>query len=87
MAHNLGMQVVAEGVETKEQRDALIALGCEYLQGYLFAKPLEAEAAAGYLEGVGGARTVQRTVKAKRVRAEASYLKHLAEDTGAHVSK
>ena len=69
MAHNLGMQVVAEGVETKEQRDALIALGCEYLQGYLFAKPLGAEAAAGYLEGVG-ARTVQRTVKAKRVRAK-----------------
>ena len=56
MAHNLGMQVVAEGVETKEQREALIALGCEYLQGFLFAKPLTAKEAAAYLGGTAGAK-------------------------------
>ena len=50
MAHNLGMKVVAEGVETGEQREVLTTLGCEYLQGYLFSKPLGAEGAAGCLE-------------------------------------
>jgi EAL domain-containing protein (putative c-di-GMP-specific phosphodiesterase class I) len=36
---DLGTSVVAEGVETAEERDKLAALGCNYLQGYLFAKP------------------------------------------------
>jgi EAL domain-containing protein (putative c-di-GMP-specific phosphodiesterase class I) len=35
----LGMLVVAEGVETPEERDLLVALGCDFLQGYLLAKP------------------------------------------------
>ena len=39
MAHKLGLEVVAEGVETAAQRDFLIEQGCELLQGYLFAKP------------------------------------------------
>jgi EAL domain-containing protein (putative c-di-GMP-specific phosphodiesterase class I) len=46
MAHNLGMKVVAEGVETAEQYTLLRALGCEYVQGYLFSKPVPAAAAA-----------------------------------------
>lgn len=40
MAHNLGLQVVAEGVETTEQRGILYQLGCDYGQGYLFSKPV-----------------------------------------------
>lgn len=36
---DLGKEVVAEGVETPAERDTLLALGCELLQGYLFAKP------------------------------------------------
>ena len=35
----MGMQVVAEGVETVEERDVLIELGCDFLQGYLLARP------------------------------------------------
>ncbi|MFH1300731.1 MAG: EAL domain-containing protein, partial [Planctomycetota bacterium] len=40
LAHNLGMTVVAEGVETKGQMARLIALGCDFVQGYFVAKPL-----------------------------------------------
>lgn len=43
MAHKLGMKVIAEGVETNLQRSLLTAAGCDYGQGYLFAKPLPAE--------------------------------------------
>ncbi|MFO1340418.1 MAG: EAL domain-containing protein [Burkholderiaceae bacterium] len=43
MAHALGLRVVAEGVETDAQRDMLLALRCDELQGYLFAKPMSAE--------------------------------------------
>ena len=44
MAHELGMRVVAEGVETPEQRDLLRSAGCDFGQGYLFARPMPAEA-------------------------------------------
>jgi diguanylate cyclase (GGDEF)-like protein/PAS domain S-box-containing protein len=42
MAHKLGLKVVAEGIETEQQRELLLAAGCDYGQGYLFAKPLTA---------------------------------------------
>ena len=44
MAHALGLTVVAEGVETREQADRLRALGCDRAQGYLYARPQPAEA-------------------------------------------
>lgn len=43
LAWNLGMEVVAEGVETPKQFAQIKALKCEYAQGYLFSKPLAAE--------------------------------------------
>ncbi|MDO4561857.1 MAG: PAS domain-containing protein [bacterium] len=42
MAKWLGMSVVAEGVETREQADYLKSIGCNYIQGYLYAKPMPA---------------------------------------------
>jgi diguanylate cyclase len=43
MAHSLGLRVVAEGVETEAQRDMLVQLGCDEMQGYLFARPMNAQ--------------------------------------------
>ncbi|WP_300318214.1 EAL domain-containing protein [Idiomarina sp.] len=40
MAHNLGLKVVAEDVETEKHFDYLSSLGCDYFQGYLFSKPV-----------------------------------------------
>ena len=42
LGHELGLKVVAEGIETEAQRDALIWAGCDYGQGYLFSKPVPA---------------------------------------------
>ncbi len=44
LAHSLDLHVVAEGVETEEQRDLLLELGCDELQGFLFARPMTAAA-------------------------------------------
>jgi diguanylate cyclase (GGDEF)-like protein len=49
LSHSLGLEVVAEGVETKEELDILIELGCDMAQGFLFSKPVE----ASELEGIG----------------------------------
>ena len=43
LAHNLGFKVVAEGVETKEQIDFLLYLGCDQFQGYYYSKPLPSD--------------------------------------------
>ena len=43
MAHKLGMKVIAEGVETIQQRDLLVMAGCDYGQGFLYSQPVPAE--------------------------------------------
>ncbi len=66
LAHALGVDVVAEGVETREQRDALGRLGCTHLQGYLFSRPITETAATRLLTldldgGAGFAKLLQET--------------------------
>jgi diguanylate cyclase (GGDEF)-like protein len=51
LANNLGMEVVAEGVETSEQLELLRSLNCEYGQGYFFSKPVDAEKATALIYG------------------------------------
>ncbi|MCP4434089.1 MAG: EAL domain-containing protein [Actinomycetia bacterium] len=57
LAHTLGMGVVAEGVETEDQRYALEMLGCDLAQGYLFARPLNADQTSELLRGARAAST------------------------------
>ena len=51
MAHQLGLRVVAEGVENDDQRDWLLHMQCNELQGYLFAKPMSATALGVWASG------------------------------------
>ena len=49
LGHNLGLQVVAEGVETSETFEWLRSTGCDVAQGFLFARPMPGEAMTGWL--------------------------------------
>jgi len=51
MAHALDMKVIAEGVETAQQRDLLAAAGCDYGQGYLYAQPMAASDFEAFMAG------------------------------------
>lgn len=50
MIHDMELKIVSEGVETKEQMEAIAALGIEYIQGYYFSKPLPAEEFLRFVE-------------------------------------
>jgi diguanylate cyclase (GGDEF)-like protein/PAS domain S-box-containing protein len=56
LAHNLGLEVIAEGVETREQLDYLKVLGCEFAQGFHVSAPLPAAEAQKLLESREPAR-------------------------------
>jgi diguanylate cyclase len=51
LAHALGLRVVAEGVETASQRDILLALNCDELQGFFFARPMSADKLLAWTHG------------------------------------
>ncbi|MBK9572058.1 MAG: EAL domain-containing protein [Rhodoferax sp.] len=52
LGHSLGLNVIAEGVETAGQRDFLARCGCLHYQGYLYSRPIEAQGFADFLEQV-----------------------------------
>lgn len=49
LAHSLGMKVIAEGVETQIQLSSLQKLNCEFMQGFLFSKPVDEQEAGAML--------------------------------------
>ena len=49
LARGLGLQVVAEGVETVKQWEMLRQVGCDHAQGYLMSRPLDADAAVSWI--------------------------------------
>jgi diguanylate cyclase (GGDEF)-like protein len=51
LAHALGLRVVAEGVETERQCEILVTLGCDEFQGYLFARPMDAQQLVAWVAG------------------------------------
>jgi predicted signal transduction protein with EAL and GGDEF domain len=58
LGHSLDLEVVAEGVEDPAQRDLLVASGCDLMQGYLFAAPMDTVAFLNYLQRQAPARSV-----------------------------
>lgn len=50
MGKTMGLKIVAEGIETKQQRDFVLQQQCDMMQGYLFAKPMDAEAATHFIK-------------------------------------
>jgi diguanylate cyclase (GGDEF)-like protein/PAS domain S-box-containing protein len=64
LAHSLGMQVVAEGVETEAQLEQLREWHCDAVQGYLIARPMEAEDCTAMLVRDGGAQAQEARLRA-----------------------
>ena len=58
MAESLDLQSLAEGIETPEQLETVRALGCELGQGYLFSRPVPAEAISRMLREAAAGRTL-----------------------------
>jgi diguanylate cyclase len=67
LAQQLGLRVVAEGVETQEELELLRRLGCDLVQGFLFSKPMPVEACEKFLKGSSAS-----SLHGKRQRSAAS---------------
>lgn len=69
LADGLGLDTVAEGVETEAQKAYLVEVGCHTIQGYLFSKPLSSEHFVEFFRTHSGARTTQRRKRTRKTRA------------------
>jgi PAS domain S-box-containing protein len=66
LAHNLGLSVVAEGVETTAQLEQLRSFGCEKAQGYLFSRPTDSDSISAFLHSrSSGQRSFSKSVTHK----------------------
>ena len=84
LAHALGMQVVAEGVETPVQLGRLQELGCEIAQGYLFSKPISASGMQNLLERTPWSRTSESVDSGSGVESTATPAHISVEAVGLH---
>ena len=66
LARNLGIGVIAEGVEGEEQRKALHGLGCALAQGYLFSRPVDEQGARRLLEAKAGPAPASSCLKKRK---------------------
>ena len=66
MAHGLGLEVVAEGVETIEQYELLYHRRCDYAQGYLFSPPVS----GAEILAMGGRLSVDSRIRQQRMTSE-----------------
>ena len=71
LAHELGMAVVAEGVETEGQLAEIRSLGCEYAQGHLFSEPVDAAPAGGLIDALTLPRPPRFHTQARKMRRRA----------------
>jgi diguanylate cyclase len=70
LGRQLGVRVIAEGVETPEQRQALVEIGCEAGQGFHFGRVVSVQHIIGELEGLRKAARAMRVVRAEPGRAD-----------------
>jgi len=72
LAQGLGLETVAEGVETAEQMEAVLQLGCSYVQGFYFAKPCNASELPAQVERIQTSFSKTPRSHAKRIRRSGS---------------
>ena len=75
MAHSLGLEVVAEGVDEQAQADALRDLGCDQIQGFLISRPVPNAALLAFLQADGAAARAAATAAAPARTAAARKLR------------
>jgi diguanylate cyclase len=69
LGHNLGLKVVAEGVETREAQEMLTAFGCDEAQGFYYSRPLPTQKVSQFFSNAASATIQTRKVQSERLAA------------------